>query len=43
MEEYASIYANIDELQKQLLIGKRITVLQISKNFQESKCSGVLF
>ena len=32
LEKYTSIYANIDELQKQLFMGNKMTVLQILKN-----------
>ena len=40
---YASIYANIDLLQKQLFTGKGMTVLQILENSQENNRGGVLF
>ena len=36
LEKYASIYANIDQLQKQLYTGNRMTVLQILENSHES-------
>ena len=43
LEEYASICANINQIQKQLFIAKRITALQISENSQENNCGGELF
>ena len=36
LNKYASIYANIDELHKQLFTGKEIIVLHILENSQES-------
>ena len=41
--EYASIYANINQLQKQLFTGKKITTLQILENSHENHCGGLLF
>ena len=41
--EYASICANTDQFQKQFFTCKKITVLQISENFQESNSGGILF
>ena len=43
LEKCASIFANTDLLQKQLFTGRRMTVLQILENSQESNCSGILF
>ena len=37
----ASIYANTDQLQKQLFTGNEMTVIQISENPQESSGGGV--
>ena len=43
LEKYANICANIDQLQKQLFTGNRMTVLQILENSQERNCGRVLF
>ena len=43
LEEYASIYANINQLEKQLFTGNEMTVLQILENSQESNRGAVLF
>ena len=42
LEKYASIYANIDILQKQLFTGNRMTVPQILESSQENNCGRVL-
>ena len=43
LEKYASIYVNIDQLQKQLFAGNGMTLLQILEKLQESNRSEVLF
>ena len=43
MEKYANLYANINLLQKQLLTGNRMTVLQILENSQENNRNGVQY
>ena len=43
LEKYASIYAIIGFLQKQLFTSNGMTVLQILENSQEINCGRVLF
>ena len=43
LEKYASIYVNIDQLQRQLFADNRMTLLQILEKLQETNRSGVLF
>ena len=40
--EYASIYAHIDQLQKQRITCKRMTVLHIQENFLKNNRGGFL-
>ena len=40
--EYTSIYAHIDQLQKQRVTCKRMTVLHIQENFQKNNRGGFL-
>ena len=42
-EKYASIYVNIDWLQKQLFTGMGMTVLQVLEYSKEISRGGVLF
>ena len=43
LEKYASIYVNIDQLQRQLFADNGMTLLQILEKLQETNRSGVLF
>ena len=43
LEKYANLDANINLLQKQLLTGNRMTVLQILENSQENNRNGVQY